>query len=1206
MPAMNAIDPLRFKRIIQRNVALPLIAGIATAVAFVALIAYLVSTMNWAEHSERVIGDTYELLRVQADRESSLRGFLLNGDEGSLAPFEVGRPRFAAQLDSLSGLVADNPPQVERLKRILALAQQWDKSASDAVRLRRSHDLVLATVQNDNGQANSDSMRREFADFLSEEFRLRQERTSAARNLTYLTVAVFLALTVLLNGLLAWLGRRELTALSATYDSALRGQAEQAEALAEQVWFRSGQRLLAESGMGKEALADVGSAMLDCLAGYLSASVATLYVRDGLDASLRRVATFGFGEESGYNVPMLQSGQTLVGQAAASRRVIELREAPAGYLKVESGLGSAAPTSLLIAPIDATGQINGVVELAFMRALLPRDSEFLTRVAGTMGDLVQAAISRERLQAAYADAQQLNHELQVQQEELRVANEGLEERGRALMDSQARLEEQQVELEQTNVQLEEYARRLETQKSELERAQTELTRNAERLAQSSRYKSEFLANMSHELRTPLNSSLILAKLLQQNRTGNLTEEQVRYAATIHASNTDLLSLINDILDLSKVEAGQVQLMLETVKLDDMISSLHETFAPLAREKGVTLSIDRLPGVADTLTTDGQRVLQILRNLLSNALKFTAKGEVSLSVSPVDAQVLRFDVRDTGIGIPEDKLEMIFEAFQQADGSTSREYGGSGLGLSISRELSRLLGGRIGVASEAGVGSVFTLWLPLDSTAAAKLAQAEDAAQAVVARPRTAPANAHNTVSVPAEVISEAAVAEATTTLNAAARAGQARTAQPGMGQPPLGQPMVAASAPAARGVSPIADDRAQRHHGNRAILVIEDDLSFAEILRDLVHELQFDFLHAADAATGFAMVKDEAPVAVLLDVGLPDRSGLSVLEWLKSDPLTRHIPVHIVSATDHADKALHLGAIGYTLKPTARSTLEAAIRRLESRLEQRVKRVLVIEDDYAMRESIRALLVGDGVEIVAVGTLADAHAQIAQGAFDCIVTDLTLPDGTGYDLLETLAGDAGVAPLPVIVYTGRMLSDDDEQRLRRYSKSIIIKGARSPERLLDEVTLFLHSVESSLAPEQQRMLRAVRQRDDTFEGKTILLAEDDVRNIFALSHVIEPLGAKLLIARNGREALEILGGEERVDLVLMDVMMPEMDGLAAMRALRGDARYTHAARLPVIALTAKAMADDRQRCLEAGADDYVSKPIDVDKLVSLCRVWLRK
>ncbi|WP_322032592.1 response regulator [Paraburkholderia sp. J76] len=1164
MSAPTAIDPLRFRRIIQRNVALPLLAGVATAVAFLALIAYLVSTMNWAEHSERVIAQAYELIRVQADRESSLRGFLLNGEERTLSQYDVGRPRFDAQIDNLAALVADNPPQVERLKQIRAISEQWDSYARDAIRLRRGHDADLATVQIDRGVSSANAIRSEFADFLDVETRLRQERTTAARNLTLSTVGIFLALTVIVNGLLAWLGRREMTSLSRTYDDALRAQAEQAQTLSEQVWFRTGQRLLVESGVGKEALADVGAAMLDCLAGYLSANVATLYLRDAGDSMLRRVATFGFGAESAYNVSELQGAQTLVGQAAVSRRLIELREAPAGYLKVESGLGSATPASLIIAPLDTAGRTNGVVELGFMRALLPRDVEFLSRVANTMGDLVEAAISRERLEASYTESQQLNHELQVQQEELRVANEGLEERGRALMDTQARLEAQQAELEQTNVQLEEYARRLETQKSELVRAQDELTKNAERLEQSSRYKSEFLANMSHELRTPLNSSLILAKLLQQNRSGNLSDEQVRYAATIHASNTDLLALINDILDLSKVEAGQVQLVLETVKLDDVTASLKETFGPLAREKNVALAIDRLPGVPDTLQTDGQRVLQILRNLLSNALKFTAHGEVALTVSTVNPNLLRFDVRDTGIGIAQEKLDIIFDAFQQADGSTSREYGGSGLGLSISRELSRLLGGRIGVASEPGVGSVFTLWLPTDSTAAV---HGETLASSGAANPSAPPARQ-------SDALVRSAVPSAIAALQQQPRADQS-----------------------------LPDDRERRAHGNRAILVIEDDLAFAEILRDLVHELNFDFLHAVDAATGFAMVKEEAPVAVLLDVGLPDRSGLSVLEWLKSDAHSRHIPVHVVSATDHADKALHLGAVGYTLKPTARSTLETAIRRLESRLEQRVKRVLVIEDDHAMRESIRALLVGDGVEIVAVGSLADAYAQIAQGAFDCIVTDLTLPDGTGYDLLESLAGDSGYEPLPVIVYTGRNLSDDDEQRLRRYSKSIIIKGARSPERLLDEVTLFLHSVESSLAPEQQRMLRAVRQRDDTFEGKTILLAEDDVRNIFALSHVIEPLGATLVIARNGREALDLLGASPKIDLVLMDVMMPEMDGITAMRALREDSRF---ARLPVIALTAKAMADDRLRCLEAGADDYVSKPIDVDKLVSLCRVWLRK
>jgi CheY-like chemotaxis protein len=534
--------------------------------------------------------------------------------------------------------------------------------------------------------------------------------------------------------------------------------------------------------------------------------------------------------------------------------------------------------------------------------------------------------------------------------------------------------------------------------------------------------------------------------------------------------------------------------------------------------------------------------------------------------------------------------MIFEAFQQADGSTSRHYGGSGLGLSISREFARLLGGRISVASELGKGSVFSLWLPADASAAVSAA-----------------AQTPHETAMPAPSQVRAAAAPASAPLATHSRMNGAATASGesagNFAAEPVAKVSEANSAVPEHGAAPISDDRYERARGSRVILAIEDDVPFAEILRDLTHELDFDFLHATDATSGLALVRDMRPAAVLLDVGLPDRSGLTVLEWLKNDPLTRHIPIHIVSATDHADKALHLGAIGYTLKPTARSTMEAAIRRLEARLQQRLKRVLVIEDDSAMRESIRALLQSDNTEIVAVATLAAALAELGNSSFDCVVTDLALPDGTGYDLLERLAGDAAHLALPVIVYTGRMLSGEEEHRLRRYSKSIIIKGAKSPERLLDEVTLFLHSVESSLAPEQQRMLRTVRQRDNAFEGRSILLAEDDVRNIFALSHVIEPLGAKLQIARNGREALDLLASTPEIDLVLMDIMMPEMDGLTAMAEIRRNPRFAH---LPIIALTAKAMANDRVRCLEAGADDYISKPIDVDKLISLCRVWLRQ
>ncbi|MFP3600704.1 response regulator [Paraburkholderia strydomiana] len=1206
MTASQVVDERYFRGIVRRNIALPLFVGLITIAVFVGLIGYLVSTTNWAEHSERVVGKANEMLRLAVDRESSMRGFLITGNESFLAQYENGGPQFKAQMEDLQRLVADNPPQVEKLRQIQAIQDRWTRFAESMIDARRRMQDVTSAVASGRGKMEFDETRKEFNDFLEVELRLRQERSEASRRVTGILVSVFLIFSIGVNGLLAWMGRRELLNLAGIYDKAIRQQAEQTEALEKQVWLRSGQRMLAERVVGAATPQLVGRAMLDCLAQYMEAAVGAVYVRDKRHGTLRRIATYGFSRESEQATGRdLSEADTLVGEAALSRRMVVMRDVPENYVQVVSATGKAAPKNLIIMPIRSEGEVNGVVELGFIRALAPRDEEFIEFVSDSMGDFIEAALYRERLQDALIETQQLNEELQVQQEELRVSNEGLEERGRALLESQTRLEAQQAELEQTNVQLEEYAQRLERQKADLLRAQDDLEANAERLEQSSRYKSEFLANMSHELRTPLNSSLILAKLLQQNRSGNLTEEQVRYAETIHASNSDLLVLINDILDLSKVEAGQVTVELETVSLDATLQSLEEMFKPMADAKHLNLAFDRSPGVPDTFIGDGQRVTQILRNLLSNAMKFTQRGEVALSVAPADGDMLRIDVRDSGIGIAADKLEMIFEAFQQADGSTSRQYGGSGLGLSISREFARLMGGRITVVSEVGKGSVFTLWLPLDARAALA-ADGENTAAAAGTATATAAAQGRTAGNAETAGDTRGEPLLAATSWNG----GASTVITPANGLmtearhngASVAYVSDAGSAPDSAAAS-IADDRNNRTRAGRLIVAVEDDLAFAEILRDLVHELDFDFVHASSAASGLALVRDMRPAAVLLDVGLPDRSGLTVLEWLKNDPLTRHIPIHIVSATDHADKALHLGAIGYTLKPTARSTMEAAIRRLEARLQQHLKRVLVIEDDAAMRESIRALLQSENTEIVAVATLAEALEHIETFSFDCVVTDLALPDGTGYDLLERLAGNAEHASLPVIVYTGRMLSDEDEHRLRRYSKSIIIKGAKSPERLLDEVTLFLHSVESSLAPEQQRMLRTVRQRDNAFEGRTILLAEDDVRNIFALSHVIEPLGAKLQIARNGREALEALENGPEVHLILMDIMMPEMDGLTAMGEIRRNPRFAH---LPIIALTAKAMANDRLRCLEAGADDYVSKPIDVDKLVALCRVWLRQ
>ncbi|CAG9183543.1 response regulator [Cupriavidus respiraculi] len=933
-------------------------------------------------------------------------------------------------------------------------------------------------------------------------------------------------------------------------------------------WLQESHLRVIQQTRGIQTPAEAAAAFLRSLAANTNAHAGVVYLLE--DGLLRRLAAWAAPTDLAET---LVPGQTLVGQAAAENRTIVAGALPGHYLQIASALGKTAPNAVVAAPLTAEGEVMAVVELGFIDSPRPLEdvAELLGRTAETLGTALRTAAYRGRLEALLAQTQRQAEEMQVQQEELRVSNEELEERGRALMDSQARLETQQAELEQTNVQLEEHTQQLESQKVELLQFQAELAATAKALQRSNEYKSEFLANMSHELRTPLNSALILAKLLQDNKEGNMTPEQVRYAATIHSSNTDLLNLINDILDLSKIEAGHIVVEPESVPLDTVASALERAFAPVAEQRNVAFRIERAPGVPASIVTDDQRLQQILRNLLSNAFKFTERGEVTLAMARDGDHAVRFEVRDTGIGIPKDKQEIIFEAFQQADGTTSRRFGGTGLGLSISRQLAGLLKGSLSVASEPGVGSVFTLVLPV-AFEAAEGAQAVQALDAGSPAPVPAPAGAPQ--SAAAWLAQQAALPAAPA---------------PSAGGTPFPFP------------APIADDRAQRSRGKRLILVIEDDTDFARILYDLAHELDFDCIHATSADQGLALARQHQPCGILLDVALPDHSGLTLLDWLKSDPATRHIPTHLISVSDHAEAALHRGAIGYTLKPSGRDNLAAVIRRLEARMAQQVRRVLVIEDDAVLRESIRALLQSLAVEIVTTDTVAGALACLQQQPFDCVVMDMVLPDGSGHDLLERMAADPDRAIPPVIVYTGRQLSADDEQRLRRYSKSIIIKGARSPERLLDEVTLFLHSVESALPPEQQRMLRAVRSRDDAFEGRTLLLVEDDARNIFALSKVIEPLGATVEIARNGREALEVLDGRDDIDLVLMDVMMPEMDGLTAMRHIREQPRH---ATLPIIALTAKAMSSDREACLLAGANDYIAKPIEVDKLLSLCRVWL--
>ena len=946
---------------------------------------------------------------------------------------------------------------------------------------------------------------------------------------------------------MAWVVRNALLA---------RGEAREA------LWLEEGLTEVMVALRGTQTPDALARNALAVLGARLDAPMGALYERaeDGL--------TLVGGLAMPPNQPRcLRHGDGVLAETLRSGRSQRIAPVQASHLVLASSLGTSAPGELLLAPVTVEGECIGAFELGRMGSeVVPaRLALKLIRAAGEpIGVALRAANVRQQLVDLLEETQRQSAELQAQQEELRVANEELEEQSTSLQQSQATLEAQQAELEQTNVHLEERTHELESQRRVLLAAQADLERNAQALAEASRYKSEFLANMSHELRTPLNSALILAKLLADNKPGTLNEEQVRYANAIYASNNDLLTLINDILDLSRIEAGHVELAAEPLDLQWVATRLRDTFQPLAAQKGLAL---RIEGDFDASAVgDVQRLKQILKNLLANAIKFTAQGEVSLQVEAREGGRLAFIVSDTGIGIPAEQQDVIFEAFRQADGSTSRRFGGTGLGLSISRDLALRMGGTLSVRSTPGEGSCFTLEVPADMSAAAQASH------------------------VPAPV---APPSPLRATQPAAAVPTASPAAAPAAPAPP---------APAAPREAPtmlVPDDRSCRARPGRLVLVVEDERAFAAAMVDIAHELDFDCVVASGAEEAIALAGELAPCGILLDVGLPDGSGLGVLERLKRNPATRHIPVHMVSALDRTQLALEMGAVGYLRKPATREMLGGALRELESRSKRGNQRLLIVEDDAELRENLCELLAREGLAIVAVGSADEARQALASLPFDCVVTDLALTDGNGDALLEQIAHGHGASAPPVIVYTGRALGREQEQRLRRFSKSIIIKGARSPERLLDEVTLFLHSVEAQLPGDQQRLLAEARRRDSTLDGRRMLLVEDDVRNIFALSSVLEPMGVQLEIARNGREALETLDQHE-FDLVLMDIMMPEMDGLEAMRRIRAQPRL---ADLPIIALTAKVMNDDRQRCFDAGANDYIAKPIDVDKLVSLCRVW---
>ncbi|MET0280353.1 MAG: response regulator [Steroidobacteraceae bacterium] len=1131
-----------------------MVLGLASGIVAILLIASLAyaalrqqsESRASTQHTLDVIAGLNEAMSQAKDAETGQRGFLLTGKEEYVQPFTLARTAVLSQLDSLGPLLVDNPTQLQRLQSMRQLLSQKMDEMQQTIELQRSgrSSEALTLVNTDRGKSLMDEVRNLAGAMIAEEQGLLASRS------TSLAAAQWRSFAVILGGLLLLLVLLLVAGLLA---------AREVDRRETEIWLRAGQAALAGALQSELRLEMLGEHVLRFMTRQAGAAAGALYVM-ATGRTLRRVAGYALGTQAPHSFEL---GEGLVGEAARSDRIAHLADVPAQHLRIESTLVSGSPRHIVLVPVSYNGRVNAVLELGMTTAPQLAQLELLERTRGVLGTAVNASIDRSRLEELLEETQRQSEELQTQQEELRVANEELTEQSQALRESSARLEQQQAELEQTNSQLEEQTRSLEEHSDRLMRGEQELRERSADLQRANDYKSEFLANMSHELRTPLNSSLILAKLLADNRTGNLNEEQVRFAQTIQSAGNDLLALINDILDLSKIEAGKMEIQRENVSVQRLLDNLSEGFTEVANSKGLRFVVSTAPGTLERIESDSQRVLQILRNLLSNAFKFTAAGEVTLQVASVASASgpgLAFAVRDTGIGIAPEQQSTIFEAFRQADGSTHRKYGGTGLGLSISRDLAALLGGEITIDSKMGAGSTFTLWLPERAPEQAAVHKPGGGATAALREWAKAVPAAAPLVPPPAKSSPRSAAA----------------------GEELLGAPA-------------------------RVMLVIEDDVAFSGILRDLAREQGFETIVAHTAGEGLAVARSQRISAVLLDMHLPDRTGLSVLDELKRDPATRHIPVHVLSVADYSHEALSRGAVGYALKPVDREQVVGALQRLDARLSPGLRRVLVVEDDARQRESVRQLLASEGVEIIPAETAARALELLRQQTFDCMVLDLNLPDLSGYELLEQMGELDGVGYPPVIVYTGRSLNRDEEQSLRRFSRSIIVKDARSPERLLDEVTLFLHQVESKLPPESQRMLRAVRDREEALDGRRILVVEDDVRNIFALSKLLEPRGARVDIARNGREALEHLqrtaGSGEAPDLVLMDIMMPEMDGLTATREIRKNPQWK---RLPIIALTAKAMRDDQEKCLLAGASDYLAKPLDVERLLSLIRVWMPK
>lgn len=1111
-----------------------------------------VDSSTMVAHTHEVMYEFEQVLSASVDMESGLRGYLVGGNPVYLDSYEAARKNVWKHVDKVKTLTGDNKAQQQNIE---TLRSQLEKRIA-------YHNNMLAMYKNDQAQAKTmfatatgkelqEELKQTISNCLLAETELLATRKVLADNESRSFNSTFLFLIIaigLIMSAIYWMISKNLAALR-------KAEKESNE----KNWLLGGSFDLTEKTRGEQDPAALAQTIIEYICNYLKAQVGVMYLEE--NGLLHLSGTYAF-EHRKQNKAVVKIGEGLVGQAAAEKKTIVFTEVPQDYIRIESGLGNTPPKNLVITPLMMDGNVKAVMEIGVARELSDAETQFMKLVSENLAVVLSAARSRLVTKDLLEETQRQSEELQTQQEELRQTNEELEEKTKLLERSESELKAQQEQLQQSNEELEEKANLLELQKEKLEGAKLDIELKAKELETTGRYKSEFLANMSHELRTPLNSILILSQILAENKKNNLSEKEIELSNTIHHSGKDLLNLIDEILDLSKVESGKIELDISSVKLSDLISQLNATFGEVARNKSIDFAVTNEPGAQKSISTDRQRLEQILKNLLSNAFKFTGRnGKVSLQIQTAPAgtlfrngklrgvqDVLLFTVTDTGIGIPPDKLETVFEAFQQADGSTKRKYGGTGLGLSISRELANVLGGEIHVQSVEGQGSTFTLYLPA-----------------------TFDPTIMETTERKVEVREKAAN---TSRLQLPKHGQQADNAN---------------------------DDRHTITETDKVILIMEDDPVFANTLLDFVREKQYKGIIASQGNTGLSFARHYRPDAIILDMNLPVMDGEEVLRHLKNAPELRHIPVQIISGYDYKKNGLELGAFDFIRKPVDKDQLQQVFNKIEDFIRKKLKKLLVVEDNEQQNKAIRELIGNGDVKSYAAFSGTEAHNMMKAEHFDCVIVDLGLPDMTGFELLDTIKADEQLRKIPLIVYTGKNITKEEHARLMKSANTVVLKTADSKERLLDETMLFLHRVESKLPREKQNIIRKLHKSDEVLINKKVLLVDDDIRNIYSLTNVLEEQGMICITAENGKVALRVLQENPDTAIALMDIMMPEMDGYETTREIRNMENF---ARLPVIAITAKAMKGDREKCLEAGMSDYISKPVDIEQLLSLMRVWL--